>query len=156
MALGRPLAPLTLLPAERQRLLEWSRRPKTAQALALRARIVLLCAEGRSNTEVARHVRVTLATVGKWRKRFLLLRLDGLLDEPRPGTTRRLGDAEVERVAAGALSRKFVVKSAEIDRAALARVVTNEKVADDVRVAALLILRRAGAPAVSPIFAAES
>jgi transposase len=63
--------------------LEWTRRPKTAQALALRARIVLLCAEGRSNTEVARRVQVTLATVGKWRQRFLLLRLDGLLDEPR-------------------------------------------------------------------------
>ena len=103
MALGRPLSPLTLVPAERQRLLEWSRRPKTAQALALRARVVLLCAEGRSNTEVARRTQVTLATVGKWRKRFLLLRLDGLLDEPRPGTPRRLSDAEVERVLAHTL-----------------------------------------------------
>jgi len=103
MALGRPLSPLTLVPAERQRLLEWTRRPKTAQALALRARIVLLSAEGRSNTEVARQVRVTLATVGKWRKRFLLLRLDGLLDEPRPGTRRRLSDAAVERVLARTL-----------------------------------------------------
>jgi len=103
MALGRPLSPLTLVPAERQRLLEWTRRPKTAQALALRARIVLLCAEGRSNTEVARRTHVTLATVGKWRQRFLLLRLDGLLDEPRPGTRRRLSDAEVERVLARTL-----------------------------------------------------
>jgi transposase len=92
MALGRPLSPLTLAPAERQRLLEWTRRPKTAQALALRARIVLLCAAGRSNTEVGR-VQVALATVGKWRQRFVLLRLDGLLDEPRPGTPRRLSDA---------------------------------------------------------------
>jgi hypothetical protein len=95
MALGRPLSPLTLVPAERQQLLEWTRRPKTAQALALRARIVLLCAEGRSNTEVARRVHVTLATVGKWRQRFLLLHLDGLLDELRPGTPRRLSDTEV-------------------------------------------------------------
>jgi hypothetical protein len=58
MALGRPLSPLTLVPAERQQLLEWTRRPKTAQALALRTRIVLLSAEGRSNTEVARRVHV--------------------------------------------------------------------------------------------------
>ena len=78
MALGRPLSPLTLIPAEQQQLLEWARRPKTAQALALRARIVLFSAEGRSNTEVARQVRVTLATVGKWRQRFLRLRRDGL------------------------------------------------------------------------------
>ena len=103
MALGRPLSPLTLVPTERQRLLEWARRPKTAQALALRARIVLLCAEGRSNTEVARRVHVAPATVGKWRQRFVLLRVDGLLDEPRPGTPRRLSDAAVERVLARTL-----------------------------------------------------
>src|SRR5260370_27721645 len=106
MALGRPLSPLTLIPAERQRLLEWSRRPKTAQALALRARIVLLCAEGRSNTEVARRVQVTGATVCKWRQRFVLLRLDGLLDEPRPGTPRRFRAAAVERVLARTLERQ--------------------------------------------------
>jgi transposase len=103
MALGRPLSPFTLVPAERQRLWEWSRRPKTAQALALRARIVLLCAERLSNIEVARRVRVTGATVCKWRQRFVLLRLDGLLDEPRPGTPRRLSDGAVERVLARTL-----------------------------------------------------
>jgi len=81
MALGRPLSPLTLSPSEKQQLLDWTRRPKTAQALALRARIVLLSAAGHSNTEVARRVHVSLATVGKWRQRFVLLRLDGLLDE---------------------------------------------------------------------------
>src|SRR5712692_5251871 len=86
MALGRPLSPLTLSPSEKQQLLDWTRRPKTAQALALRARIVLLSAAGHNNTEVARRVHVSLATVGKWRQRFVLLRLDGLLDEPRPGT----------------------------------------------------------------------
>ena len=100
MALGRPLSSLSLSPSERQQLLDWSRRPKTAQALALRARIVLLSAAGHSNTEVARRVQVALATVGKWRQRFVLLRLDGLLDEPRPGTPRRLSDAAVERVLA--------------------------------------------------------
>ena len=103
MALGRPLSPLSLFPSERQQLLDWTRRPKTAQALALRARIVLLSAAGHSNTEVARRVHVALATVGKWRQRFVLLRLDGLLDEPRPGTPRRLSDAAVERVLARTL-----------------------------------------------------
>jgi transposase len=101
MALGRPLSPLSLSPSERQQLLDWTRRPKTA--LALRARIVLLSAAGHSNTEVARRVHVALATVGKWRQRFVLLRLDGLLDEPRPGTPRRLSDAAVERVLARTL-----------------------------------------------------
>jgi len=70
MALGRPLSPLCLFPSDRQPLLDWTRRPKTAQALALRARIVLLCAASHSNTEVARRVQVALATVGKWRQRF--------------------------------------------------------------------------------------
>src|SRR6266545_830617 len=103
MALGRALSPFTLVPAERQGLLEWSRGRKTAQALAWRARIVRLCAERLSNIEVARRVRVTGATVCKWRQRFVLLRLDGLLDEPRPGTPRRLSEAAVERVLARTL-----------------------------------------------------
>ena len=103
MPLGRPLSPLTLLPAERKPLLDWTRRPKTAQALALRARIVLLCATGLSNIEVARRLHVTGATVCKWRQRFVQFRLDGLLDEPRPGTSRRLSDAAVEGVLARTL-----------------------------------------------------
>ncbi len=70
MALGRALSPFTLVPAERQGLLEWSRGRKTAQALAWRARIVRLCAERLSNIEVARRVRVTGATVCKWRQRL--------------------------------------------------------------------------------------
>jgi transposase len=69
----------------------------------LRARIVLLCAAGLSNSEVARRLHVTGATVGKWRQRFVPLRLDGLLDEPRPGTPRRLSGAAVERVLARTL-----------------------------------------------------
>jgi transposase len=103
MPLGRPLSPLTLLPAERQALLNWTRRPKTAQALALRARIVLFCATGLSNTAVAHRLHLTGATVCKWRQRFVQFRLDGLLDEPRPGTSRRLSDAAVERVLARTL-----------------------------------------------------
>jgi transposase len=98
MRKGRPTATLTLTADERETLLRWTRRPKTNQALALRARIVLGCASGKTNTEVANRLGTTKQTVGKWRKRFLNKRLDGLLDEPRPGTPRRLSDAEVERV----------------------------------------------------------
>ena len=98
MALGRPKAQLTVAPGERERLVQWARRPKTAQALALRSRIVLACAEGRDNTEVAEELGVTRQMVGKWRRRFVERRLDGLLDEPRPGAPRRIQDRDVERV----------------------------------------------------------
>ena len=98
MPLGRPLAPLSLDPDERETLERWRRRRKTAQALALRARIVLLADEGSSNAEVAEALGITGATVGKWRSRFLERRLDGLLDEPRPGAPRSITDEDVERV----------------------------------------------------------
>ncbi len=98
MRRGRPLPPLTLSADERETLERWARRPKSAQALALRARIVLACAAGKTNSEVAATFRVSRPTVGKWRARFLTRRLDGLLDEPRPGAPRRITDADVERV----------------------------------------------------------
>ena len=98
MALGRPKAKLTVAPGEREALLSWTRRRKTAQALALRARIVLRCAEGVDNTVVAEELGVTKFTVGKWRRRFVERRLDGLFDEPRPGTPRRIADKDLERV----------------------------------------------------------
>ena len=98
MRRGRQLAPLSVTREERESLERWTRRPKTGQALAQRARIILESATGKSNTEVARRLRITKQMVGKWRTRFLEKRLDGLLDEPRPGTPRRLSDAEVERV----------------------------------------------------------
>ncbi len=97
---GRPTPPLTLSAQEREKLQAWARRPKTAQALAHRARMILGCAEGKTNTAVAEELRVSKATVGKWRSRFLERRVDGLLDEPRPGTPRRTADADVERVVA--------------------------------------------------------
>ena len=98
MARGRPKAQLTVAPPERAMLQRWARRHKTAQALAFRARIVLLCAEGRTNCDVASELRTSNATVGKWRRRFIEQRVDGLLDEPRPGGPRRVSDADVERV----------------------------------------------------------
>jgi len=98
MRKGRPTPPLTLSDKERTTLEQWTRRLKTAQALALRARIVLGCGDGKTNTVVAQELRVSNATVGKWRSRFVERRLDGLLDEPRPGAPRTVSDADVERV----------------------------------------------------------
>ncbi len=106
MPRGRLLAPLILAPPERQRLTEWSKRPTTAQALALRARIILAAAGGASNAAVAAELGVTTQTVGKWRRRFLLQRVAGLLDEPRPGAPRRVTDADVERVIRTTLEQR--------------------------------------------------
>jgi len=85
---GRPKAELVLSDAEREQLTALTLRRKTAQALALRARIVLACAEGVDNKVVASRQRVTPQTVSKWRARFVEHRLDGLLDAPRPGAPR--------------------------------------------------------------------
>jgi transposase len=98
MALGRPVPSLQLSREERETLQRWVRRRSSAQALSLRARIVLACADGKSNTMVAHEMRVSKPTVGKWRSRFYRLRVDGLLDEPRPGAGRRIGDEAVERM----------------------------------------------------------
>src|SRR5258706_10634508 len=95
---GRPKAELVLSDVERATLVGWSRRAKTAQALALRSRIVLACADGASNKEVAAALRVVPATVGKWRARFITDRLEGLSDEPRPGAVRTITDEQVEAV----------------------------------------------------------
>jgi transposase len=100
---GRPKAELILSDEERQTLHRWTRRAKTAQALALRARIVLACAEGVPNKQVAVSVGVTEATVGKWRRRFLAQRLAGLDDADRPGRPRTIRDEQVERVVVDTL-----------------------------------------------------
>jgi transposase len=98
MKAGRPIPSLVLTNEERDALQAWTRQPKCPQALALRARLILLCAAGRSNTEAAADLHITLQTVGKWRQRFIEKRLDGLLDEHRPGTPRKLSAADVDRV----------------------------------------------------------
>ena len=95
MRTGRPVAKIELS-AEVASILEgYTQRRKTAQGLALRARIVLGCASGLSNKAVAARERVTAQTVGKWRRRFLERGVDGLLDEPRPGVPRKIDDAKV-------------------------------------------------------------
>ena len=98
MRRGRPKSELVLSEEERATLQSYVRRGKTAQRLAMRARIVLACGDGKSNIVVADALGVCGATVGKWRKRFVVDRIAGLLDEPRPGAPRKIGDAKVERV----------------------------------------------------------
>jgi transposase-like protein len=100
---GGPIPPLTLTDSERTLLEQWGRRRTTAQALALRSRIVLAAASGESNQAVAEHLRVRQQTVGKWRRRFLARRLAGLSDELRPGVPPTITDAQVEGVVAKTL-----------------------------------------------------
>lgn len=101
-----PMAQLVLTVEENNQLVEWTRRHKTSQALALRSRIILSCAQEIPNDEVARRVRVNKKTVGKWRSRFIEHRLDGLLDEPRPGAPRKIGDARIEQLIATTLNER--------------------------------------------------
>ena len=95
---GRPKAPLVLTDDERQTLQRWSRRAKSSQALALRCKIVLACAEGQTNQAVADQLGIWPQTVAKWRGRFVRGRLEGLSDEPRPGRPRTITDTQVEQV----------------------------------------------------------
>lgn len=98
MRTGRPKATLKLNEDEKRELTSLAHRSRSAPALARRARIVLVCAEGHDNHAVARKLRVTQATVGKWRNRFVQDRLEGLYDEPRPGAPRTIADEQIEQV----------------------------------------------------------
>lgn len=104
--MARPKPELVLSDDERQTLTRWANRPKSTQRLALRARIVLACADESSNKAVAAHLGVCGATVGTWRNRFVVRRLEGLADEPRPGAPRTVADDAVERVVTQTLETK--------------------------------------------------
>jgi len=106
MMTGRPKQPLNVTDAQRAELDRLIRRRKTAQSLALRARIILACDEGISNLEVARRLHTTGGTVGKWRRRFCERGLDGLYDEPRPGAPRTVDDDKVEEIVVKTLENK--------------------------------------------------
>jgi transposase len=123
---------LELTAEEREKLLLLARRPKSSQALAMRARIVLQCAEGVTNDEVAQKLWVTRPTVGKWRERFCVRRLEGLLDEPRPGAPRSITDEQVEQVVTRTLesmpanathwSTRLMAQKAGLSQTAIVRI----------------------------------
>ena len=95
---GRPKAKLVLTKEEHETLTRYARRSTIQQRIALRARIVLNCAEGFTNKEVAADMGVTPQTVGKWRSRFIRNRIEGLQDEPRPGAARKITDDLIEDI----------------------------------------------------------
>jgi transposase len=100
------LEPLVLSDDERQVLEGWARRRKTAQALALRSRIVLASADGGSVTAVAADLGISRDTVRKWRGRFMVARLEGLGDDPRPGAPRKITDEQVELIITKTLEER--------------------------------------------------
>lgn len=98
MRTGRPKQPLTLTEEERERLQSLAHRSRSHPLLARRARVVLACADGLDNKTTAKKLRCSLGMVGKWRTRFLKSRLEGLYDEPRPGTPRKVSDKQIEEI----------------------------------------------------------
>jgi transposase len=129
---GRPMPDLVLTNDERMTLTQWTRRRTTAQALATRARIVLACAEGLTNSAVADAEGVTRPTVGRWRQRFVDRRSAGLLDEPKPGAPRQITDAMVEHALTTTLettpadathwSTRSLAKACGLSQTAVARI----------------------------------
>ena len=105
-ARGRPKAELVLGDEERLTLERPANRRKGAQALAMQARIVMACAKGDTNRAVAGRLGVSQAIVGKWRRRFVEQRVEGLVDEPRPGAPKTITDDRVEEMASFALSSR--------------------------------------------------
>jgi transposase len=103
---GRPVVELVLTEDESETLQRWARRAKSSQALAQRCRIVLGCAAGNTNKQVAEELGVSPQMVCKWRQRFVDKRLDGLTDEPRPGAPRKITDEAVEELIVATLERQ--------------------------------------------------
>ena len=127
------LEPLVLTDEERQVLEGWARRRKTAQALALRSRIILACADGATVSAAAADLGISRTTAGKWRSRFLEARLQGLSDEPRPGRPRTVTDEHVEKVITATLeqeppagdthwSTRSMARSAGMSQSAVSRI----------------------------------
>jgi len=104
--MGRPTPIITLTEDEREKLQGWARRPTSSQRLASRARIILACVGDTTSREVAQKLGADLGTVGKWRRRFIKNRIDGLTDEPRPGAPRKILDEHVEDVVTRTLETK--------------------------------------------------
>ena len=129
---GRPKALLELTSDETEQLERWVRRRKSAQALALRSRIVLACATGLTNKEVAAQLGVSMPTVGKWRSRFVESRLDGLVDEPRSGRKPTITAEQVEDVVVATLestpehathwSRKKMAERSGLSKSTIGRI----------------------------------
>ena len=102
--MGRPLAALVLSDEERSFLEAQARRRRVARSISDRCRMILRCADGLTNKAVAAEIGVHEHTVGKWRRRFLKARIEGLSDEPRPGRPRTLTDDQVAKVVERTLS----------------------------------------------------
>jgi len=130
--MGRPKALLELTSDEKEQLERWVRRRKSAQGLALRSQIVLACATGLTNKEVAAQLGVSMPTVGKWRSRFIDSRLDGLVDEPRSGRKPTITAQQVEDVVVATLestpehathwSRKKMAERSGLSKSTIGRI----------------------------------
>jgi len=106
MTMGRPKTELVLTDDERSQLQSFARSRSLPSAISDRARIVLSCAEGEPNNSIAQRLKLTNATVGKWRRRFIERRIAGLYDDVRPGKPRTIDDESVAQLIKTTLHTK--------------------------------------------------